>query len=88
MIIIRATIRHMNRHLTESLKPPSYSLSLLVLLAEVEGFVTLNSSSPASLPPWSGGSNLSFVSLPFFLYPFFFFLVMCFIFFDLIDVCA
>ena len=59
----------------------SQSLSLLVLHATVEEFVTINSSSSTSSP--SGDSSLSFVSLSFFLYPFFF-LVICFIFFDLI----
>ena len=67
----------------------SQSLSLLVLHAAVEEFVTLYNFSSASLPLSSGGSNLSFVSLPFFLNPSFFFLVTCFLFFDLIiDVCA
>ena len=64
----------------------SQSLSLLVLHAAVEEFVTINSSSSTSSP--SGDSRLSFVSLSFFLYPFFF-LIICFIFFDLIiDGCA
>ena len=67
----------------------SQSLSLLVLHAAVEKFVTLNSSSSNSSPLSSGGSKLYFVSLPFFLYSFFSFLVIWFIFFDLvIDVCA
>ena len=60
----------------------SQLLPLLVLHATVEEFVTLNSSSSGSSPLSSGGTKLSFVPLPFLLYPFFFFLVICFIFFD------
>ena len=87
MVIIRATTRHMNRHLTESLKPPTHFnyLCCMLQLNSLSHYIVLHQllcQYRRVVATYPLCHCLSF-------YTPFFSLVICFIFFDLIiDVCA